>query len=127
MPDSHKIILLIEDNPSARGAPLINEGKPRQLEYACIATQTPRGPSLTVKAVRDANTHEDISDPDQLPPLQVVIEAARLYDWSWTNQQVFSPGIPMINGMPFKAPKMGKGRRKRAPKPESEDDLGAGV
>jgi len=124
-----KIILLIEDNPAERGAPHVNGGKPRQLEYACVAQQSEQGPVLTVRAVRDTITRETITDTDELPPLEVVIEAARLYDWSWVNQDVFGPGIPMVptldgRAIPFKASKAKPASARRAPrrrKAESPD------
>jgi hypothetical protein len=131
------IILLIEDDPTARGAPLVNDGKPRQLEYACVAHQTSDGQRFTVKAVRDTNTHEIIYDTSELPPLDIITEAVRLYDWSWINQPVFDPGLPMVDGTPFKArapepPTPPRGRRRPRRKDQftddqSPDDRGEGV
>lgn len=67
----------------------------RQLEYTCICRATPSGPRLVIDAVRNTVTKEIISDIGCLPDPQVVVEAARLYDWHYNHQPVFDEGRAM--------------------------------
>lgn len=73
--------LLIED---------CNRKQCRQLEYTCICTQTDNGLKILVNGVRNINTNEVIKDPNKLPPIKRVMEAAALYNWHFANQAVFT-------------------------------------
>lgn len=67
----------------------------RQLEYACVCKMTAGGPKLVIDGVRNAVTNEIINDTNLLPDPQIVMEAARLYDWHYNHQPVFDEGRSM--------------------------------
>ncbi len=67
----------------------------KHFECTCVITSTEQGPRLLVKAVDDMEQNAPISDEQDIPAIQRILEAAKLAEWCENHAEVFTEGKVM--------------------------------